>query len=70
MLHLVNYNARTGTPTGAIDVTCRLPAPAKEVRLYSPDTERTPIIQAKNEGTTVTFTLPPVAVYSVAAVSW
>jgi len=70
MLHLVNYHARTGKPTGAIEVTCRLPAPAKEVRLYSPDTERSPAIPAKTEGTTVTFTLPPVTVYSIAAVSW
>jgi hypothetical protein len=70
MLHLVNYNARKGTPTSTIDVRCRLPAPAKEVRLYSPDMEQSPIIPAKSEGSTVTFTLPPVAVYSIAAVSW
>jgi hypothetical protein len=70
MLHLVNYDARRAALTRAIEVTCRVPGPAKEVLLISPDMTQTQDLELKNEPTAVTFLVPPVKVYSIAAISW
>ena len=70
MLHLVNYNARKGAPASAVEVACRVPKPAKEIRLYSPDLKEPEILQAKREASMVTFFVPAVKVYSIAAISW
>ena len=70
MLHLVNYGARAATPSGLVEVRCHVPAPAKEVRLISPDVEQPQVLELKNEASAVTFSVPPVKVYSIAAISW
>jgi len=72
LLHLVNYNARSGRSTGPVAVTCRLPSrlAAKEVSVYSPDLEAPVRIEVRNEAAGVTFTVPDVKVYSIAVVNW
>ena len=70
MLHLVNYNARKAALNGAVEVICRVPQPAKEVRLFSPDMEQPQVLESKNGPAAVTFSVPPVKVYSIAAISW
>jgi hypothetical protein len=70
MLHLVNYDARRAALSGAVEVTCRVPGPAKEVLLISPDMKQTQVLELKNEPSAVTFSVPPVKVYSIAAISW
>jgi hypothetical protein len=70
MLHLVNYGARQGTLTESVAVRCRTPQPVKEVRLYSPDMEQPQAITASNEATAVTFSVPPVKVYTIAVMTW
>jgi hypothetical protein len=69
MLHLVNYDARKAALRRAVEVTCRVPGPTKEVLLISPDTERTQVLELKNEPLAVTFSVPPVKVYSIAVIS-
>lgn len=70
MLHLVNYNARKAALSAAVEVTCHVPGPAKEVRLISPDMEQAHVLELKNEPSSVTFSVPPVKVYSIAVISW
>ena len=70
MLHLVNYNARKAALNGAVEVICHVPQPAKEVRLFSPDMKQPQVLEFKNGPPAVTFSVPPVSVYSIAAISW
>jgi len=70
LVHLVNYNARKAPLSLPVEVTCHTPAAAKEVRLYSPDFEQPQTLEAKVEGSVATFSVPPVKVYSIAAVTW
>jgi hypothetical protein len=70
MIHLVNYNARHAPLPAPVEVTCRTPSTAREVRLYSPDLEAPRKIEARNAAGAVGFTLPAVKVYSLAVVSW
>jgi hypothetical protein len=70
MIHLVNYNARRAPLSAPVEVTCRTPAAAREVRLYSPDRKDAPAIEVKNRAGAAVFTVPPVEVYSMAVVSW
>lgn len=70
ILHLLNYNARKATLSGPAEVKCRMPGPAREVRLISPDMEQPQVLEWKNEPSAVTFSVPPVKVYSIAVISW
>ena len=72
LLHLVNINARNVRSIGAVQVSCRLPsqAAAKEVRIYSPDSEAPVSVAVSNGPGGATFTVPDVKTYSIAAVSW
>src|SRR5438874_1762980 len=70
IIHLVNYNAREAPLPEPVEVTCRTPSSAREVRLYSPDLEAPRTIAAKNVDGSVAFTVPAVKVYSIAVVSW
>jgi len=70
MLHLLNYNARKAALSTPVEVTCQVPAPAKEVRLISPDMDQPQVLEFKSEPSMVTFSVPTVKVYSIAAVSW
>ena len=70
MLHLLNYNARKAALSTPVEVTCQVPAPAKEVRLISPDMDQPQVLEFKSEPSAVTFSVPTVKVYSIAAVSW
>jgi len=70
MLHLLNYNARKAALSTPVEVTCQVPATAKEVRLISPDMDQPQVLEFKSEPSAVTFSVPTVKVYSLAAVSW
>ena len=70
MLHLLNYNARKAALSTPVEVTCQVPAPAKEVRLISPDMDQPQVLEFMSEPSAVTFSVPTVKVYSIAAVSW
>ncbi len=70
MLHLVNYNARKAPLSEAVDVTCRVQQPVKEVRLLSPDLEQPQVLKWKNDASSVTFSVPAVKIYSIVAVTW
>ena len=70
MLHLLNYNARKAALNGAVEVVCHVPEPANEVRLFSPDIEQPQVLEFKNGPAAVTFCVPPVRVYSIAAIGW
>ena len=70
MVHLVNYAARTAPLREAAQVTVQLPAAARTVTLYSPDRKEPLPLAIRNEGSAVSFTAPPVAVYSIAAIDW
>ena len=70
VVHLVNYNARQAPLPEPVQVTCRVPAAAREIRLYSPDFEQPVALEAKSTDQSVTFTVPPVKVYSIAVASW
>jgi hypothetical protein len=73
MLHMVNYNARRAGLSAPAAVTLRLPGPAKEIKLYSPDLPDAgqPLtIPLQNQGAAVAFQVPGVKVYSILAASW
>ena len=70
MVHLVNYNARQAALADPVEVTCRVSGPATEVRIYSPDFPEPVKVVVRNSAGAVTFTVPPVKVYSIAMVSW
>jgi hypothetical protein len=72
LVHLVNFNARNVGSIGGVEVSCRLPAraAAKEVRIYSPDSEAPLTITVNNGPAGAVFTVPDVKTYSIAAVSW
>ncbi|MCX6619550.1 MAG: hypothetical protein NTY38_00425 [Acidobacteria bacterium] len=70
LLHLVNYNARRAPLGEPVSATVHLPAPARGVTLYSPDLEEPRRLTSRNEGTAVSFSVPPVEVYSFAAIDW
>jgi hypothetical protein len=42
----------------------------KEARLYSPDIEQPRVIAASNEGSAITFSVPPFKVYTIAVMTW
>lgn len=70
MLHLVNYNAHHAPLSGPVEVTCHVPAPIKEVRLISPDIAQQQFLEFKNSPGAVSFSIPQIKVYSIAAMSW
>jgi hypothetical protein len=70
MLHLLNYNARKAALSAAVEVKCQVPAPAKEVRLISPDIDQPQVLEFNNERSSVTVSVPAVKTYSIVAVSW
>ncbi|HUJ24049.1 MAG TPA: beta-galactosidase [Bryobacteraceae bacterium] len=70
MVHLVNYNARKAPLPAPVALSCRTPAPATEVRLYSPDIPEPQAIASRNERSAVAFQVPPVKVYSIAVINW
>ncbi len=70
MLHLVNFDARRGPLRASASVRLRLPAPARQVMLYSPDADSPAPLAFRNDGTECLFTVPPVNVYGFAALHW
>jgi len=70
MLHLLNYNAREAPMKSPVEVTWQLPAPAREMRLLSPDLKEPLVLHGQNEHSAVTFSVPAVQVYSLVAASW
>ena len=69
LLHLVNYNAKAVPSIGPVAVTCRLPG-AREVKLYSPDSDQPVTVNVSRTPAGASFTVPQVKTYSVAAVDW
>jgi len=70
MLHLLNYNARKAPLSGPLEVMCHVPGAAKEVRLISPDIDQPQVLEFKSGTSAITFSVPPVKVYSIAVISW
>jgi hypothetical protein len=73
MVHLVNYAHKRTPSIPSVEVRCRLPKgeKAKEVRLYSPDSDAPPVtLKSTESGGEAAFTVPEVKVYAIAVVSW
>lgn len=71
-VHLINYNARRAPSVRSIDVSCRLPQgkPAKDVKVYSPDSNPPRALHFTVTNSTVSFIVPEVRTYSFVVVSW
>jgi hypothetical protein len=72
LVHLVNYNTK-GTPViDGIDVKCEVPEgqAAKDVTLYSPDSDATQSLGFQMKGSMAAFTVPRLNAYCMVAVSW
>jgi hypothetical protein len=56
----------------SIEVSCRLPQgqQAREVTVYSPDSNVSRLLAATTSGATAAFTVPEVKTYSIAVVSY
>ncbi len=70
IIHLVNYNARVAAVSEPVEISCRIPAPAAGVRIYSPDLPEPLDVTPKNSAGEATFRMPPVKVYTIAVVAW
>jgi len=70
MLHLLNYNARKAALSAPVEVMCQVPGAAKEVRLISPDIDQPQVLEFKSGTSAITFSVPPIKVYSIAVISW
>ena len=72
LVHLLNYNTK-GTPViDGIDVKCEVPEgqAAKDVTLYSPDSDATQSLGFQMKGSMAAFTVPRLSTYCMVAVSW
>jgi len=71
LLHLVNYNHRRQPAVAAMEVRCRIPGGGStpQVTLYSPEGAPVPL-KAVRSGEEAVFTVPRIAVYGIAAVTW
>ena len=72
LIHLVNYNVKNVVSIPSVEVRCTLPREqsAKSVEVYSPDLEARAPLNFAAHGSTTSFTVPQVMMYSVAVVSW
>ena len=72
LLHLVNYSARSTPQIQSIAVRCRLPQgkTAREVKVDSPDTPVSQMLNFNAEALGVSFVVPLVKTYSIISVSW
>ncbi len=72
LVHLLNYNTQGNPAIEGIDVKCEVPEGqvAKDVTLYSPDSDDSPRLNFRMEGSMAVFTVPRLGAYCMVAVSW
>jgi hypothetical protein len=71
LLHLVNYDARSGKPVRGIDVAFRpTDKPIAGARLFAPELDRPVSLKVKMQKPEIRLTVPEVKVYAILELSW
>ena len=70
LVHLLNYDDARHPSVENVEVSVRVPEgkTVERVRLYSPDSATSPVLNHTVTGGAVTFTVPRIRTYSIAAV--
>lgn len=71
MLHLVNYNARSGKPVRGIGAALRPTAkPIAAARLITPDLDQPSSLKIKPSGPETRLTIPQAKIYATVEPIW